>query len=132
MYLSPAGLLRLGRIDVGLDIYIVVNHDLPLTAAFFHHLQKTCAEPAFRVEIEVWGRPALEVRDQLSDSQIATSGVKNRNDTGCSCSIVPCIGPLKMISCRSRNACRPVKNIPLTLAKVPSAAKCLEYASASP
>ncbi len=76
--LSP-GLFRFGRLNLGLDVDVVVDHDLPFAATRCHHLQKTCAEPAFRVEAKT--APLLKPETHVRVSQTATSGVSNRNDT---------------------------------------------------
>ncbi len=127
-----AGLLWFGRSNVRLDVYIVVDHDLPVTTSLLHNLQQASAKPPFRIEMKACRGAALKVRTQLRVSHIATSGFRNRSETTWSCNLVPRKGPLKMTSCRSRNAWRPVKNIPGTFVKVPSLAKCREYPSVSP
>ena len=55
-----SGLFRFRCLNIGLDVNIVVNDDLPLPATPCHHLQQTCAEAAFRVEAKTGRRAVLE------------------------------------------------------------------------
>ena len=60
--LSPS-LMRFRCLYVGLDVDVVVDDNLPFAATFCHHLQKTCAESAFRVELKTGRRAALKPRN---------------------------------------------------------------------
>src|SRR3954464_6120651 len=56
-------LVRFRRLYVGLDVDVVVDDNLPFATTFCHHLQKTCAESAFRVELKTGRRAALKPRN---------------------------------------------------------------------
>src|ERR1035438_5657863 len=63
MISRPPSLVRFRCLYVGLDVDVVVDDNLPFAATFCHHLQKTCAESAFRVELKTGRRTALKPRN---------------------------------------------------------------------
>src|SRR5215469_8537686 len=56
-------LIGLGCVDIGLDVDIVIDDDLPLAVAFCHDLQKTRAEAALCVEVKAGRRATLKSRN---------------------------------------------------------------------
>jgi hypothetical protein len=62
--LSPA-LFRFGRLNVGLDVDVVIDDDLPFAALLCYHLQKTGSEVAFRMP-KTGRRSALEFETTVS------------------------------------------------------------------
>src|SRR6516225_11975865 len=86
MALSPTSpsLMRFRRLNVGLNVDVVVDDNLPFATTFCHDLQKTCAKSAFRVEVKTRRRAALKPRNPfqgLADGNVSCDEPQ-RHDLG--------------------------------------------------
>src|SRR5919106_1366389 len=113
------------------DSHVVVGADPPISEFPHQDHEELGPDGAVRHHRQA-ARQSREAADSASVSAIATSGVMKRSVAIRRVNVLPLNTVLNTASCRSRNASRPWKNMPRTFVKVPSVAKRLANAPASP